>query len=395
MRLAVRLVALMVGAAAVAWACGGKSPSQPTPVPSACSFAVSPASLSVGGAGGSAAVTVSTTALCAWTAASDRGWMTIDSGASGTGSGTVKVSLTANSSSGARAGTLTVAGQAVAVTQDGTEPCAFALSPATAAFGKDAATGSFSVTSGAACTWTAAADAAWVTITSAASGTGSGTVAYAVARNTDVTPRTASIRVAEQAFSISQQGDAGLCQFSVAPVTLSACMAVPYELVTSVTTQTACTWTAATDTPWITLSGAGARTGPGEVRFSIGDNYDAPRLGVVKLRWNTPTAGQNVQVAQAGCRYGVSTAAIAAPAAGGSFTFDVLQQSDPTECGGPLQDGCVWSAQADASWVTITTAMPRRGDDRVAFTVAPNGGAPRTATITVRDTHVVVSQGGQ
>jgi hypothetical protein len=198
-------------------------------------------------------------------------------------------------------------------------------------------------------------------------------------------------------FSISQQGDtpAPACDFHVAPVTINACMSVPYELSTTVTTQASCPWTAASDTPWISISGGASRSGPGELRFRIGDNYDASRLGVVKLRWDTPTAGQNVQVSQAGCRYAVSTTAVSAPAAGGGFTFDVFQESDPLECGGPLQNGCLWSAQSDAGWVTITSSMPRAGDDRVSFTVAPNGtGAARTARITVRDKSVLISQGG-
>jgi hypothetical protein len=114
------------------------------------------------------------------------------------------------------------------------------------------------------------------------------------------------------------------------------------------------------------------------------------------IRWPTPTAGQNVRVSQAGCRYGVSRSSFAFVAAGGSGTFDVLQQSDPTECGGALQDRCVWTALSNASWIVVTTPMPRSGDNPVAFTVAPNTGAsPRTGTITVRDRVVTITQNGQ
>ena len=62
------------------------------------------------------------------------------------------------------------------------------------------------------------------------------------------------------------------------------------------------------------------------------------------FRWPTPTAGQNVRLAQAGCLYGVSRSSFNIPATGGSGTFDVLQQSDPNTCGGATQDRCVWSA---------------------------------------------------
>ena len=88
----------------------------------------------------------------------------------------------------------------------------------------------------------------------------------------------------------------------------------------------------------------------------------------------------------------MSTTAVAVPADGGSFGFDVYQQSDPLECGGPLQNGCSWSAKADVGWITITGPLHRVGDDRVAFTAAVNAGAARTGIITVRDKTVVVAQ---
>jgi hypothetical protein len=193
-------------------------------------------------------------------------------------------------------------------------------------------------------------------------------------------------------FSIAQAGDPPVCEFQVSPAIVNACMAVPYELSSSVTTTASCAWTVASDTPWITVSGGATRTGSGEIRFRIGSNYDAPRLGVVKVRWDTPTAGQNVQVAQAGCRYAVNPTVRAVPADGGTFTFDVFQQSDPLECGGPLQDRCLWSAAADVPWITLTTPMPQAGDGRVTFTAAPNSGGARTGRIAVRDKVVTVEQ---
>lgn len=393
-----RTTGLALPAAAVlviTWTCGGKSPAEPTPVPTTCTFSVSPASLAFGAAGGSASVTVATAAQCAWSAASDRGWMTVSSGANGTGPGSVAVTLAANAGSSARTGTLTVAGQAIPVQQDGAPACSITVSPAAAAYTKDSATGTFTVTAPSSCAWSVTSGDSWITIASGATGTGTGIVAYAVARNTSAAPRTGSIRAGDALVAISQQGDGGTCTFQVVPVTLNACMAVPYELAVAVSTQSACAWTATSEMPWIAIGGASSRSGPGELRFRIGDNYDAPRLGVLKLRWETPTAGQNVQIAQAGCRYAVSTSTMTVPAGGGTFSFDVYQQSDPLECGGPLQDRCVWTAKSDASWLTVTTAMPRAGDDRVSFTAAANSGLSRVATITVRDKNVVVTQAGR
>ena len=129
--------------------------------------------------------------------------------------------------------------------------------------------------------------------------------------------------------------------------------------------------------------------------MTFSDNYDAPRTGIVMVRWPTPTAGQNIHVTQAGCIYGVSRNTISVAATGGPGTFDVFQQSEPIECGGPMQDRCVWTAQSDVAWITITSSMPRGGDNPVAFTVAANAStASRVGSITVRDKVVVITQAG-
>jgi hypothetical protein len=172
-------------------------------------------------------------------------------------------------------------------------------------------------------------------------------------------------------------------------------MSVPFELTTAVTTTEGCSWTAAAGAPWISVkneSGSGAAT----IRFTVSDNWDASRTGAVMIRWATPTAGQNVQIAQAGCRYGVSASTFAIDAAGGVRTFDVYQQSDPLECGGPLQDACVWTAQSAVQWITISSPATQRGDQRVSFVVAPNPGtAPRSGVIAVRDKTVTITQTGR
>jgi hypothetical protein len=67
----------------------------------------------------------------------------------------------------------------------------------------------------------------------------------------------------------------------------------------------------------------------------------------------------------------------------------------PNTCGGATQDRCLWTAVSDVPWITITSSMPRTGDNPVAFTVAANTGAARTGRITVRDRVVSITQAGQ
>ena len=173
-------------------------------------------------------------------------------------------------------------------------------------------------------------------------------------------------------------------------------MSAGYDLSFAIATEQTCPWTTTPDASWIAMSTPQSGSGPATVRFRVSDNWEAPRTARLLVRWPTPSAGQNVVVSQAGCRYAVSTTAIAMIASGGSGQFDVLQQSDPLECGGPLQDACLWTAESSAPWLTITSSMPKRGDDRVSFVVAANDGAqPRTASITVRDKVVIVTQAGR
>ncbi|HKU75284.1 MAG TPA: M36 family metallopeptidase [Pyrinomonadaceae bacterium] len=84
----------------------------------ACSFSINPTSASFAASGGSASVAVTTQAGCNWTAVSNNSFITITSGASGSGSGTVNYSVAANGST-ARSGSMTIAGLTFSVSQAG------------------------------------------------------------------------------------------------------------------------------------------------------------------------------------------------------------------------------------------------------------------------------------
>jgi hypothetical protein len=82
-----------------------------------CSFAVSPTSFTIPGAGGGGTITVTTQSGCPQTSVSNAAFITITSGATGAGSGTVTFTVAPNPGPNGRTGTLTVAGQTVTVTQ--------------------------------------------------------------------------------------------------------------------------------------------------------------------------------------------------------------------------------------------------------------------------------------
>jgi hypothetical protein len=89
---------------------------EPTPAAQGCAPTITVQSLPFSAVGGTTAIPVTATPGCAWTAVSNSPFITITSGASGTGNGTVQFSVKYNNGQ-ARSGTLTVAGQTVTVTQ--------------------------------------------------------------------------------------------------------------------------------------------------------------------------------------------------------------------------------------------------------------------------------------
>ncbi|MFB3904696.1 MAG: peptidoglycan DD-metalloendopeptidase family protein [Acidobacteriota bacterium] len=82
------------------------------------SHSISPSSASFGIPGGSGSVSVFSTG-CTWSAVSNDSWITITSGATGSGNGVVSYSVADNSTSGDRTGTLIVAGHPFVVSQTG------------------------------------------------------------------------------------------------------------------------------------------------------------------------------------------------------------------------------------------------------------------------------------
>jgi hypothetical protein len=142
-----------------------------------CTYTLSPAAIPVGTAGMSGVVSVTTSADCGWTAVSLQSWIVISAGGSGIGNGSIQFTVTANNNTGVREGIIEAAGQLITFTQQGTQSgstCTYSLAPPTASFTAAAGSGSVALATQAGCTWTAVAQAAWITISSSAQGTGGG-----------------------------------------------------------------------------------------------------------------------------------------------------------------------------------------------------------------------------
>ncbi len=251
---------------------------------SGCAVAVAPNSLSLGSQAGSGNIQVNTASGCSWAARSGATWITISAGASGTGGGQVQIAVASNTGP-ARQGSVMIADHTVSITQ--ASGCVFSIAPSSQDVPGSGGSGSVSVTTGAGCPWTASTSVSWITL-STASGTGPGSVAFAVEANPGP-PRTGALTIAGQPFIVQQ---ASPCTWTFSP---------PYSLFDSsggngnvlvILTGGMCTWTAMSNVDWITITAGASGMGNGLLQFIVSPNPGAARTGTLTVGGQTYMVGE-------------------------------------------------------------------------------------------------------
>jgi hypothetical protein len=180
------------------------------PVCSSSPTSLSVTSQSVLATGGNISVNVSVPTGCRWEVSGLPAWVTMTAPATTVGSATITFNVAANPSA-ARSATVQIANidyqvnQAPVTCDTSITP---ALSPTSQNFPGSGGTGQVNVTTGASCSWTVSGVPSWMTITSGASGVGSGVVNYTVAANT-AAARSSTLAVANLPFILNQGGLAG------------------------------------------------------------------------------------------------------------------------------------------------------------------------------------------
>lgn len=89
-----------------------------------CAFAITPGAQILGTSASSGSVNVGATSGCQWRAISEASWLTVNSGANGSGNGIVRFTATANTGSASRSGRVRIAGELLTITQLGVNPVA-------------------------------------------------------------------------------------------------------------------------------------------------------------------------------------------------------------------------------------------------------------------------------
>ena len=122
--------------------------------------------------------------------------------------------------------------------------CSVSLNPASQTMPATGGAGNFSLNTGNGCGWTATSGVTWITVNAGSSGTGNGTVSFAVAPNPSSSPRSGVIMAGGESFSVTQSGVQPVCSYSLSSVSIQIRGSGGAAQVT-VSTPAGCSWTAA------------------------------------------------------------------------------------------------------------------------------------------------------
>lgn len=260
---------------------------------SGCTVSINPSSQSIGAPGGSGVtINVTSQAGCGWTATTTDTWITITTGESGIGPGTVTYTV-ANNTGAARVGTINVGGQTFTVNQAAL--CSVTINPGSQTVGPNGgAAANVNVSAAGSCAWTAVPNVTWITITNGSPDTGNGTVQFTVAANTGA-QRVGTITINNQTHTVTQNAPPPPCTYSINPTSMS----MPANQMTSspvtITTQAGCAWTSVPNVSWLTIQTGASGSGNGTMTFRTqNNNSSSPRTGTITI------AGQTFTVTQAG-----------------------------------------------------------------------------------------------
>ncbi len=310
--------------------------------------------------------------LVSWTVDNTNNWITITSATSGVGNTTIGYSVTDNQSARMRTGNLVVADQVFAMSQWGTN-CSVAIAPSAQLLPDAGGAGQVSVLANTKCDWTILNTNAWITLTSAATGTGNGTVTFQVAPNASATARTGLLDIGGELFTLTQSP----CAYALAPTNrVHGYMQETGEV--AVTTIGGCDWSVVNPSSWITILAGATGPGPGTVSYVVAANPT-----VTSRSAELTIAGQPFTVTQAGipCTYTLSPT--------GWIHGESWEAGEFQVTAGPA---CQWSVINTNPWINILSGATGLSNGSVVYTVDANTNAARSGALEIAGQTYLVSQ---
>jgi hypothetical protein len=139
-----------------------------------------------------------------------------------------------------------------------------------------------------------------------------------------------------------------------------------------------CTWTAVSNSPWITVSNVNIASGTATLALASNITSQHARAGSVTIAKNTLSVSQGGTT----CFYTVSP--------GSKSAADIGDSGSVTVSATP---GCAWQAIANDPWISVVAGAAGTGNGQVRYTIAPNTtAAARQGTITVANQTYTVTQ---
>jgi len=135
----------------------------------------------------------------------------------------------------------------------------------------------------------------------------------------------------------------------------------------------ACSWSASTATPWITL-GATSGNSPGTITWTAAANtVITPRTGSIRVSWTGGFADLTITQSGAACSFTLNPQGGSFTNTGGTGSFTVT----------PSDAACSWTSTSDSPWLTISSGQSGTGNGTVSYSVAvySGGTGPRAGTI--------------
>ncbi|MBF0606539.1 MAG: M6 family metalloprotease domain-containing protein [Magnetococcales bacterium] len=309
------------------------------------SYTITPTGKGFTSSGGYDTVSVTVNTGCPWTATSNNSWITITSGTSGSGNGTVAYTVSANTSASQRTGTMTIAGQTFTVTQEGQGSNSVALTISKLGKGTGTVTSSDGkINCGNTCTASYnPSDSLQITLTAVAD-SGSTFAGWSGDCSNYATSATCKVGM-YVANSVTATFDSQTCtDYRIGPTSKTFTSSGGDDGV-SVTTNTGCPWTATSNVSWITITSGTSGSGNDIVSYTVAANTS------VNQRTGTMTiAGQTFTVTQEGQVSGSVDLTISNS---GTGSGTVTSSDGKINCGGT----CTASYTSSASTQVTLTAM--------------------------------------
>jgi hypothetical protein len=306
-----------------------------------CTYSISPTNANFLANGGTFNVNVYTENGCNWTATTNNtNWIAIVQGNSGSGNGTVKLSVTSNTSSNSRAATLTIAGKTFTAQQEGASNNQSNLTPYKPDGWSDKivvsnSTGSTTDSNSLKSTDTIYVDWAVLNNGNADSGSyvvdlyvdgikkyswdcssvpnnycylvdfeigslsaGTHTIRIVADSNEKVNESNESDNTYEK--NITVLNDTPTCNYSISPTSQSFAATGGTNSV-SVSTSNSCNWTAVSNANWISITSGANGTGNGTVKYSVTNNSSSSsRSATLTIATKTFTVTQAGSVSGSG-----------------------------------------------------------------------------------------------